>query len=94
MYFGIGESPLKASDTGVDGTKVTTLGEPTIRWTPSENGATMTYARHGVVERRATMVASLKGYRLVDENGRILSEAEYSADGMVRLLNRDGRVIQ
>ena len=94
IHFWTGESPIKASDMGSDGTKVTTLGDTTIRWTPSEDGATVTYERHGIVERRATIVASSTGYRLVDEHGNLLSEAEYSADGGVRLLNRDHQVIK
>ncbi len=93
MHFWTGESPIKASDINSDGTKVTTLGETTIRWTPSEDGATVTYERGDVVERRATIVASATGYRLVDENGSLLSEAEYGTEGSVRLLNGDGRVV-
>ena len=49
---------IKASDLNGDGTKVTTLGETTIRWTSFEDGGTVTYERHGVVERRATIVAN------------------------------------
>jgi len=94
MHFWTGESPIKASDIGSEGTKVTTLGDTTIRWTPSVDGATVTYERHGIVERRATIVASSTGYRLFDEHGNLLSEAEYSADGGVRLLNRDHQVLQ
>jgi len=94
MHFWSGESPIKASTIGSDGTKVTTLGETTIRWTPSEDGATVTYERHGIVERRAAIVASATGYRLVDEHGNLLSEAEYSADGGVRFLNREHQVLQ
>jgi hypothetical protein len=94
MHFWTGESPIKASDMGSDGTRVTTLGDTTIRWTPSEDGATVIYERHGIVERRAVIVASATGYRLVDEHGNLLSEAEYSADGAVRLLNRDHQVIK
>jgi hypothetical protein len=94
MHFWTGESPIKASNIGSDGTKVTTLGDTTIRWTPSEDGATVTYERDGVIERRATIVASSTGYRLVDEHGNLLSEAEYSADGGVRLLNKDHQVLQ
>jgi len=93
MHFWTGESPIKASDIGSDGTKVTTLGEIIIRWTPSDDGATVTYERGGVVERHATIVASATGYRLIDENGSLLSEAEYGTDGSVRLLNGDGRVL-
>jgi len=94
IHFWTGESPIKASDIDRDGTKVTTLGDITIRWTPSEDGATVTYERDGIIERRATVVASLIGYRLVDEHGNLLSEAEYSAEGGVRLLNRDHQVIK
>lgn len=94
MHFWTGESPIKASDSGSDGTKMTTLGETTIRWTPSKDGATVSYERHGVVERRAMIVGSATGYQLVDETGNLLSKAEYSDDGTVRLLSGDGRVVQ
>ena len=94
MHFWTGESPIKASNMGSDGTKVTTLGDTTIRWIPLEDGATVIYERAGVVEHRATIVASSTGYRLVDEHGTLLSEAEYSAEGGVRLLNRDHQVLQ
>lgn len=93
MHFWTGESPIKASDTGSDGTKVTTLGDTTIRWTPLGDGATVTYERYGVVERRATILASLTGYRLIDVNGRVLSEAEHGADGSMRFLNGEGREV-
>jgi hypothetical protein len=93
MHFWTGESPIKASDIGSDGTKVTTLGETTIRWTPSDDGARVVYERWGVVQRHATIVASAMGYRLVDENGSLLSEAEYGTDGSVRLLDGDCRVV-
>jgi len=94
MHFWTGESPIKASDFGSDGTKVTNLGETTIRWTPTDDGAAVTYERHGIVERRASIVASAAGYRLVDENGTVLSEAEYSDDGGVRLLNAECQVVK
>ena len=93
MHFWTGESPIKASNIGSDGTRVTILGDTTIRWTSLEDGATVTYERDGVVARRATIVASATGYRLVDENGSLLSEAEYGADGRVRFLDSDCRVV-
>lgn len=93
MHFWTGESPIKASDTGSDGTKVTALGDITIKWIPLEDGATVTYERAGIVERCATIVASASGYRLIDDKGLLLSEAEYFADGGVRLLDSDCRVI-
>ncbi|MBK8278206.1 MAG: DUF3332 family protein [Nitrospira sp.] len=94
MHFWTGESPIKESDLGSDGTKVATVGETTIRWTPLEDGATVSFERHGIVERRATIVASATGYRLVDEQGNLLSEAEYAADGTVRLLNGECQVVK
>ncbi|MBK9308660.1 MAG: DUF3332 family protein [Nitrospira sp.] len=93
MHFWTGESPIKASDTGVDDTKVATVGDTTIRWTQSNDGATVTYERHGIVERRATIVPNGAGYRLIDEDGKLLSEAEYAMDGGVQLRNGDGRVV-
>lgn len=94
MHFWTGESPIKASDIGSDGAKVTTLGETTIRWSPSNDSATVTYERRGMIEHRATIMASASGYRLIDENGQTLSEAEYTDDGSVRLLNGNGQVVQ
>ncbi|MBH0208142.1 MAG: M48 family metallopeptidase [Nitrospira sp.] len=72
---------------------VVSIVETTIRWTSSEDGATVTYERHGVVERRATIMANAMGYRLVEENGKVLSETEYAADGTVRLLNGECQVV-
>ena len=94
MHFWTGESSIKESDLGSDGTKVATVGETTIRWTPLEDGAMVSFERHGIVERRATIVASATGYRLVDEQGNLLSEAEYAADGSVRLLNGECQVVK
>lgn len=92
--FWTGDSPIKESDLGSDGTKVATLGDTTVRWTALEDGAMVAYERHGVVQRRATIVASAMGYRLVDESGNVLSEAEYAADGSVRLLNGECQVVK
>lgn len=94
MHFWTGDSPIKESDLGSDGTKVATLGDTTVRWTALEDGAMVAYERHGVVQRRATIVASAMGYRLVDESGNVLSEAEYAADGSVRLLNGECQVVK
>jgi hypothetical protein len=54
----------------------------------------VTYERHGVVQRRASIVASETGYSLVDEHGNLLSEAEYAANGNVRLLNGECQVVK
>jgi hypothetical protein len=93
MHFWTGESPIKASNVDSDGTKVTTLGETTIRWTPSDDGARVVYERWGVVQRHATVVADAEGYRLTDENGRVLSQAEYGADRSVLLRDGNGLVV-
>jgi hypothetical protein len=94
IHFWTGESPIKGSAVKTEGdTKVATLGETTVRWILSDNGAMVSYERHGIVERRATIVASATGYRLIDEGGRLLSEAEYGADGSVRFLDGDCRVV-
>lgn len=93
MHFWTGESPIKASDTGDDGTKVTTVGDTTIRWTRSEDGATVTYERNGIVERRATIVPNGAGYRLIDAESRVLAEAEYATDGSVQLRDGHGRLV-
>lgn len=93
MHFWTGESPIKASDVGNDGTKVTQVGDMTIRWSPSNDGATVTYERHGVVQQRATIVSNADGYRLVDENGTVLSEAGYDEDGSVQLRDSNGQLI-
>jgi hypothetical protein len=70
------------------------LGEATVRWTPTNEGATVTYERHGIIERRATIVPNATGYRLVDEAGSILAEAEYTPDGTITLLDHDCQVVQ
>jgi hypothetical protein len=92
MHFWTGESPIKASDLEGD-VKVAKVGETTIRWTPSEAGATVTYEREGMVERRATIVANEAGYRLIDEHNKVLSEAEYAKDGSVQLRDGNGRLV-
>ncbi len=94
MHFWTGESPIKESGLENEGTRVATMGDTTIRWALLEDGATVTYERHGVVERRAVLVSSSTGYRLIEKNGALLSEAEYGADGSVRLLDGDCQVVK
>lgn len=95
IQFWSGDNPVKAADLNREGTtKMVVLGETTIRWTQTGEGALVTYERHGVVDRRATIIASDAGYRLIDENGIVLAEAEYEADGAVTVLDRDCRVVQ
>jgi hypothetical protein len=95
IQFWSGDNPVKAADLTRDGiTKTAVLGETTIRWTQTGEGALVSYERHGIVERRATIIANGSGYRLIDESGIALAEAEYEADGAVTVLDRDGRVVQ
>lgn len=93
IHFWTGDSPIKSSDVSRDGTKVARMGDTTIRWISSEDGAAVIYERAGMVERRATIVVHETGYRLVDEQGILLSEAEYTGDGTVRLLNGECQVV-
>jgi hypothetical protein len=95
IQFWSGDNPVKAADLNHDGTtRMAVLGETTIRWTQTDEGAVVTYERHGVVERRASILPHGTGYRLVDENGIVLAAAEYAADGAVTVLDRNGRVVQ
>jgi len=95
IQFWSGDNPIKASDLDNDGqTKVARLGEVTVQWTPTNEGTTVLYERHGIIERRATIIASAAGYRLFDERGSLLAEAEYAADGTVAVLDHDCQVVQ
>ncbi len=95
IQFWSGDSPIKASDLGDDGqTKVAQVGDLTMRWTSTSEGATVTYERNGIIERRATIVSSETGYRLVNESGNTLAEVEYEADGTLTVLDHDCRVVQ
>ncbi len=95
IQFWRGDNPIKASDLDNDGqTKVARLDEVTVRWTPRNKGANVIYEHHGIIERRATIVPSATGYRLVDEAGSTLAEAEYTPDGTITLLDHDCQVVQ
>ena len=95
IQFWSGDNPVKASELGDDGqTKVAQLGDLTMRWTSTSEGATVTYERHGIIERRAMILSSATGYRLLDERGMTLAEAEYASDGTFTVLNQDCQVVQ
>ena len=95
IQFWSGDNPMKASELGDDGqTKMAQVGDLTMRWAATSEGATVTYERHGIVERRATIVSSATGYRLLDEKGMTLAEAEYAADGTLTVLDQDCQVVQ
>ena len=41
-----------------------------------------------------TAGSSVASYRLIGEGGAALAEADYSADGTITVLDRDGRIVQ
>lgn len=95
IQFWSGDNPIKASELENDGlTKVARFGDVTVRWTPTSEGTAVIYERHGIIERRATIVSSAAGYRLLDERGSLLAEAEYAADGTVAVLDHDCHLVQ
>ena len=95
IQFLSGNNPIKASDLGDDTqTKVAQVGDLTMRWAATSEGATVTYERHGVIERRATIVSNATGYRLFDERGMTLAEAEYTSDGTLAILDHDCQIVQ
>ena len=64
-----------------------------MRWTATSEGTTVTYERHGIVERRATIESSATGYRLIDETGVLLAEAEMGHDGTLTVLDQECQVV-
>jgi hypothetical protein len=95
IQFWSGSNPVKANDAGGDGaTRVVRVGGVTVTMVESDRGMTVTYERNGIVERRATIETSATGYRLIDETGALLAEAEKGQDGSVTLLDRDCQVVR
>jgi hypothetical protein len=94
IQFWTGDNPVKGTDAGGDGaTRVVRLGGVTVKVAESDRGATVIYERNGIVERRAMIETSAMGYRLIDETGVLLAEAEKRQDGSVTLLDRDCQVV-
>ena len=95
IQFWSGSNPVKATDEGGGGTtRIVKLGGVTVTMVESDRGTTVTYERKGIVERRATIETNATGYRLVDETGILLAEAEKGQDGSVTLLDRDCQVVR
>jgi hypothetical protein len=95
IQFWTGDNPVKGTDTGGDGaTRVVRLGGITVTMAESDRGTTVIYERNGIVERRATIETNATGYRLIDETGVLLAEAEKGRDGGVTLLDRDCQVVR
>ncbi|MBI3807401.1 MAG: DUF3332 family protein [Nitrospirae bacterium] len=95
IQFWSGSNPVKATNAGGDGaTRAVQLGGVTVTMVESDRGTTVTYERNGIVERRATIETNSMGYRLIDETGALLAEAEKGQDGSVTLLDRDCQVVR
>jgi hypothetical protein len=95
IQFWSGSNPVKADDAGGDGaTRVVRLGGLTVTMAESDRGTAVTYERNGIVERRAIIETSETGYRLIDETGAVLAEAEKGQDGSVTLLDHGCQVIK
>ena len=95
IQFWSGSNPVKANDAGGDGaTRVVQLGEVTVTMAESDRGAMVTYEQNGLIERRAIIETSATGYRLIDETGVLLAEAEKRQDGSVTLLDRNCQVVR
>ena len=95
IQFWSGNNPVKANEAEGDGaTRVVRLGSLTVTMAENDGGTTVTYERNGIVERRATIETNATGYRLVDETGILLAEAEKGQDGSVTLLDRDCQVVR
>ena len=94
IQFWSGDNPIKGTVAGGDGvTRVVRLGGITVTMVESDRGTTVTYERNGIVERHATIERSTTGYRLIDETGALLAEAEKRQDGSVTLLDHDCKVV-
>lgn len=95
IQFWTGSNPVKAADAGGNGaTRVVRLGGITVTMAESDRGTTVTYEQNGIVERRAIIETSATGYRLINETGALLAEAEMRQDGSVTLLDRDCQVVR
>jgi hypothetical protein len=95
IQFWSGDNPVKATDAGGEGvTRVVRLGGLSVTMAENERGTTVTYERNGLVERRATIETNATGYRLINETGALLAEAEMGQDGSVTLLDRDCQVVK
>lgn len=95
IQFWSGSNPVKVTEEGgIRTTRIVKLGGVTVTMVESDRGATVTYERKGIVERRATIETNAMGYRLVDETGILLAEAEKGQDGSVTLLDRDCQVVR
>ena len=95
IQFWSGNNPVKANEAGSDGaTRVVQLGGLTVTMAENDRGTTVTYERNGIVERRATIETNATGYRLIDDTGALLAEAEMGQNGSVTLLDQDCQVVK
>lgn len=95
IQFWTGSNPVKATDAGSNGAiRVVRLGGITVTMAESDRGTTMINEQNGIVERRAIIETSATGYRLINETGALLAEAEMGQNGSVTLLDRDCQVVR
>jgi hypothetical protein len=95
IQFWSGNNPVKANEAGSDGaTRVVQLGGLTVTMAENDRGTTVTYERNGIVERRAIIETNATGYRLIDDTGALLAEAEMGQNGSVTLLDQDCQVVK
>ncbi len=95
IQFWSGNNPVKANEAGGDGaTRVVRLGGLTVTMAENDRGTTVTYERNGIVERRAIIETNATGYRLIDDTGALLAEAEMGQNGSVTLLDQDCQVVK
>jgi hypothetical protein len=95
IQFWSGNNPVKANEAEGDGaTRVVRLGSLTVTMAENDGGTTVTYERNGIVERRATIETNATGYRLIDDTGALLAEAEMEQNGSVTLLDHDCQVVK
>ena len=95
IQFWSGNNPVKANEAEGDGaTRVVRLGSLTVTMAENDGGTTVTYERNGIVERRATIETNATGYRLIDDTGALLAEAEMGQNGSVTLLDHDCQVVK
>lgn len=93
IQFWSGDNPIKVTYDAEGRIKEVRSGETTITVSAPPQGAVeVIYSTNGTVLRRATIIETSGGYRLVDEAGHPLSEVELSSDGGVRWLNGDCQV--
>ena len=93
IQFWSGDNPIKVTQNGEGHVREAKVGDVTVRWTVTAQGADVLYERDGIAVRRASIIGGESGYRLLDDSGRILAEASRRPDGTVTLVDGDCRLV-